>query len=283
MLLLNLGNRGLNLWAVERIFIGLQSGLALYETPPGTTDVLNVVFSQPTLASSTFSTITGGGKANAGSSIDGLRIGFTVSSAYTGAIAVSTSDDGITYTTRVTLPQASYTPGTYYWADLNGAASAQFFSVTSAAVPYPVVSDIAVATAIYDLPLAQWNRDTYAVLNNKSQSGHPSTNYFFEKKLTPTITLWPVPDTDTHHLTVYRHRQPQDVGSLTQQLEIPQRWLDGFIWLLSARLCFEIPGVDAATAQMVVQMADKQVFEAEMGETDGAPLYLTPGIGVYSR
>ena len=82
---------------------------------------------------------------------------------------------------------------------------------------------------------------------------------------------------------IYRHRQPQDVGSLTQQLEIPQRWLDGFIWLLAARLCFELPNVDPATQQIVVQMADKQVFEAEQSETDGAPIYITPGIGCYTR
>ena len=48
-------------------------------------------------------------------------------------------------------------------------------------------------------------------------------------------------------------------------------------------MCFELPNVDPTTVQIVVQMADKQVFEAEQSETDGAPIYLTPGIGVYSR
>jgi hypothetical protein len=84
-------------------------------------------------------------------------------------------------------------------------------------------------------------------------------------------------------LTIYRHRQPQDIGTLTQQIEIPQRWLDGITWLLASRLCFELPNVDVNLAQLIVQMSDKQVFEAEQGETDGAPIYITPGIGVYVR
>jgi hypothetical protein len=59
--------------------------------------------------------------------------------------------------------------------------------------------------------------------------------------------------------------------------------MDGFIWLLSARLCFELPGIDPTKQTLIVQMADKVVLEAEQSETDGAPIYLTPGIGVYSR
>jgi hypothetical protein len=48
-------------------------------------------------------------------------------------------------------------------------------------------------------------------------------------------------------------------------------------------LCFELPSVPDAVINIVVQMADKQVFEAEQSETDGAPIFLTPGIGVYTR
>jgi hypothetical protein len=281
MLLLNMGNRGLNLWAVEKAFIGLNAGQATYTTPAGTLDVLNVIYSQPTLVTATFAAIAEGGKASFTSSAV-TRVGAAFGAAFTGAVIISTSTDDISYAVQTTSPSASYATGSYYWFDLPTITTAAYVKVTTVS-PYPTITDIQVATASYDLPCSQWNRDTYAAMPNKLQQGRPSTNYFFEKKLTPTLTMWPVPNNSTDHLTIYRHRQPQDVGTLTQQLEIPQRWLDGFIWLLAARLCFELPSVPDTVINIVVQMADKQVFEAEQSETDGAPIFLTPGIGVYTR
>jgi hypothetical protein len=73
------------------------------------------------------------------------------------------------------------------------------------------------------------------------------------------------------------------VGTLIQTLECPQRWLDGIIWLLAAKLAFELPTVDMALVTMLQQMADKQEFEMEQSETDGAPMYIQPGISCYSR
>lgn len=282
MLLLNLGNRGLNLWAVEKAFIGLNQGQAKYETAAGTLDVLNVIYSQPTLSAVTFTATAEGGKAQIAPT-DIVRIGFQVGAAFTGSIVIKSSADDVTYTTLATLDATSYVPGVDYWADLPVVASVAYFKVETAAIPYPVISSIKCASVIYDLPCSQWNRDTYAAINAKNQQGRPSTSYFFEKKLIPTITLWPVPNNSNDHLTIYRHRQPQDVGSLTQQLEIPQRWLDGFIWLLAARLCFELPQVDAALVPVIQNMAQQQVFEAEYAESDGAPIFLSPNIGVYSR
>ena len=282
MILLNLGNRGLNLWAVEKAFMGVAAGQATYATAAGTLDVLNVIYTQPTLATVTFAAVAEGGKATF-TSASVMRVGMALTSAFTGTLLVQTSTDDATYTTQVTADSATYTAGQYYWFDLPVATTCGYIKVVSAAATYPVVSDIKCATALYDLPCTQWNRDTYAAINAKNQTGRPSTSYFFEKKLTPTLTLWPVPNNSNDHLTIYRHRQPQDVGSLIQQLEIPQRWLDGIIWLLAARLCFELPNVDAALGQMIVTMADKMEFEAEQSESDGAPIYITPGIGVYSR
>ena len=281
MLLLNLGNRGLNLWAVERKLVGLNQGQLTYTTPAGTLDVLNVIYTQPTLVSSTFSTTANGGKA-AFSTAYAARVGVRFSASYTGVLTISTSSDGVVYTTQATVASATYATGETYWFDVPTVNDAAYVLVEGATAP---VSNVLVASALYDLPLSQWNRDTYLSINNKTQQSRSSTNYFFEKKLTPTITLWPVPNNSNDHLTLMVHRQPQDVGSLTQQLELPQRWLDGFIWLLAARLCFELPKEVVAmdVAQMVVQMADKQVFEAEQAESDGAPIYLTPGIGVYTR
>ena len=278
-LLLNMSNRGLNLWAVEKAFIGLVAGQALYVTQPGTLDVLNVIYTQPTLSASTFAATANGGKATQ-TATTVLRIGFKFSAAYTGTLTLSSSSDDITYSVFSTLSSDTYAAGIYYWVDIPVATSAIYFKVEGTTAP---VSDIVLATVVYDIPCTQWNRDTYAAINAKNQQGRPSTSYFFEKKLTPTLTMWPVPNNSTDHLTIYRHRQPQDVGSLTQTLEIPQRWLDGVIWLLAAKIGFELPGVDPQLLTLLTQMAQQQEFEAEGAESDGAPIFLNPGIRAYSR
>ena len=282
-LLLNLSNRGLNLWAVEKAWIGLQSGKATYDTPAGTLDLVNVTYSTPTVETSTFAATASGGTAQLGAATAIIRSGFTLSTAFTGTIRIRQSADGATYTTVMALPSQSYAADTWYWQDLVASTSNIYFSVDAAAAPYPVVSSIRLVSQVADLPMSIWNRDTYMAIPNKMQPGSPSTSYFFEKKLTPTITIWPVPNNNTNHLTVIRHRQPQDVGGMTDQLEIPQRWMDGIIWLLASRLCFEIPGVDAQRGQMVMQMAQQQEFEAELSETDGSPVIFNTGIGVYTR
>lgn len=284
-LMLDVGNRGLNLWAVEKSLVGLIQFQAAYTMPTGTLGVLNVIYSQPTCATGIFTQTSTNGTLVISDSVSAKRVGFTLGSSYTGSILIEGSVDAITYKTLVTTPNSIFSKDVYQWVDLPVSELLQSVRVSSGDTPImPItVTDIQVATSVYDLPCTPWNRDTYSALNNKFQVGRPSTNYFFEKKLTPVVTLWPIPNNSLDHMTLYLHRQAQDVGTLTQQIEIPQRWLDGLIWMLAARLCFELPSVDLALIKMISEMADKQELEAELSETDGLPIYLQPNIACYSR
>lgn len=278
-LLLGLSNNGLNLWCVDKGYIGLTAGRATYSMPAGTLDILNVIHSQPTYANSTFSAITNGGSAYANSPTV-IRVGFYFSASYTGTITISNSSDGVTYTAITTLSGDSYSASTWYYADIPTATIDSYFSVTGTSAP---VSNISLITTSYDLPVSQWNRDTWAALNNKDKQNHPATNYFFEKKVSPQLTLWPVPDSSTNYLMIYRHRQIQDIGTLIQQVELPQRWLEGIIWQLALRISFEIPSADPGMIEIIAKMADKYEFEAELSETDGSPMSISPGIRGYTR
>jgi len=284
-LMLDIGNRGLNLWAVDKTLVGLTENQSSYAMPTGTLDVLNIIYSQPTCADGTFTQTSTNGTTIISNSASAKRVGFTLGTSYTGKIAIQGSTDSVTFTTLTTTANTTFSSGIYNWIDLPVASAYTGIRVLSGDSPVlPItVTDIKVATSIYDLPCTPWNRDTYSALNNKFQTGRPSTNYFFEKKLIPVVTLWPIPDNSLDHIYTFIHRQPQDVGSLVQQIEIPQRWLDGIIWLLAARLCFELPSVDPILMQMILSMADRQELEAEQSETDGLPIYLQPNIGCYSR
>ena len=121
------------------------------------------------------------------------------------------------------------------------------------------------------------------LFRSKSKTGRPSTCYYLERLLTPRVNLWPVPNNSTDHLTVFRHRQIEDIGTLTQQVEVPQRWFDPMVWKLAAVLCFELDMVDPGLIQNIVGVAEKVEMEVSADETDGAPISLLPSIRVYNR
>ena len=65
------------------------------------------------------------------------------------------------------------------------------------------------------------SRTEYASYPNKQQQGFP-TIYWFDRLLSPTVTLWPVPDGNEVNLVYYRVRQIQDSAfTAGQTVEIP--------------------------------------------------------------
>lgn len=282
LLLLNLSNRGLNLWCVQSDFIGLSAGKSVYEMLGGTIDVTNVVYCQPTRATGTDTSAAASFTTELTAAAAVRRIGLKFDAINPSeSVALQTSSDGITFATVQTFSRSDWAMSTWYWYNLDEITTAQYFRIATAGAI--TVNEFYLATNSVDLPVVQWNRDTWSVINNKGLQGRPSTNYYLEKLLTPRLTLWPVPNNGYDHLQVFVQRQVQDIGRLSQQVEIPQRWVESIIWQLAARLAFELPQVDPAIVQMVVGMADKVQIEAEYSETDGAPIVLQPGISVYTR
>ena len=76
-----------------------------------------------------------------------------------------------------------------------------------------------------DLTISPVSRQMYSMYPNKNQPGRP-TVYWFDRQLSPTITLWPVPDT-VYTMKVWRFRVMQDaVLANARAFEVPVLWLD---------------------------------------------------------
>lgn len=84
-------------------------------------------------------------------------------------------------------------------------------------------------------------------------------------------------------MTVWYNRQIMDVGTLTDELEVPQRWYEATIFMLAHRMSMELPQVDPARISYLEKMATQYLYEAEQEERDKSPVYLAPNISVYSR
>lgn len=121
----------------------------------------------------------------------------------------------------------------------------------------------------------------YAALPNKTQQA-PPTQFWFNRQISPTITLWPVPDlTLTYTLNYYRVRQIQDVtlpGGTN--LEIPYRWLDA----LTAGLAHRLASVFAPQLEQIRKMDAEEAWKiAATQDTENVPLFIAPGlIGYFS-
>ena len=75
-----------------------------------------------------------------------------------------------------------------------------------------------------DIPLSRMSRAEYAHLATKSTTGKPN-QFFIDKQLSPTITVWPVPDknsTYTVYLNVLSRMDDADVGANT--MDVPFRF-----------------------------------------------------------
>ena len=125
------------------------------------------------------------------------------------------------------------------------------------------------------------SRTEYASYPNKDQQGF-TTTYWFDRLLSPTINLWPVPDgTSAQLLKYYRVRRIQDSEFTNgQQVEIPYLWLEAFAYGLAARLAViwapnVYPTLKAEAAEAYQIAADQN--------TEYAQQYISPQIQGYFR
>ena len=135
-----------------------------------------------------------------------------------------------------------------------------------------------------EIPLARMNRDDYTNLPNKNFTSNRPLQYWFDRTIPqPAMYLWPSSDTYAPQLVVWRHRQIQDVGSLSGELEIPQRWYLAIQNMLAHQMAMELPMVDPGRMAYCEQQADKYWQMAEQEERDKSPIYFAPNISYYTR
>ena len=126
------------------------------------------------------------------------------------------------------------------------------------------------------------SRTEYASYPNKDQQGFP-TVYWFDRLLSPTVTLWPVPNTDNgpSELKYYRVRRLQDSNLQNgEQVEIPYLWLEAFAYGLAQRLAT----IWAPDKMMMLKpMADEAYQIAADQNVEQAQQYISPMISGYFR
>jgi len=124
------------------------------------------------------------------------------------------------------------------------------------------------------------SRTEYASYPNPAQQGFPTT-YWFDRLLSPTVTLWPVPDGNESTFNYYRVRQVQDSNFTNgQNVEIPYYFLEAFAYGMAQRLAM-IWAPDKV--QLLKPLADESYSIAAQQNVETAAQYISPMIASYFR
>jgi len=278
-----LANRGLQLWCIEKYIMPLYQAQGLIEMPNGIVDILNTnlrTLQEVTGTSTTTSTIY---QTIFPTETQVTNVGVYWNGAST-SYALETSDDGATWTTLATVANPNASANETTWTDIQGSLATLYFRVR-ATTGVLNQSVIFLGNTPTEIPMARLNRDDYVNLPNKAFQGRPLQFWVNRQLNNPILYLWPVPSDQfiTAQVIVWIKRYIMDVGTMTEEIEIPQRWYDAVVYVLAARIAEETPTVDPQMIAILDQKAQRSLLEAENEERDDSPIYLTPNIAVYTR
>ena len=130
-----------------------------------------------------------------------------------------------------------------------------------------------------DVPLSRMSRAEYSHLATKSTTGKPN-QFFINKKLSPSITVWPAPDkntTYTLHVNTLSRMDDADVGANT--MEIPFR----FYPCLAAGLAYYLALKRAPEkVQMLKTLYEEEFNRALSQDEERASFRVAPDLRNYN-
>ena len=308
MLLSDWGSRGIKLWRIQRPLVGLQVGQSDYDLAAGTIDVLNANFRTPQrLEAETLTSSNGGTTANAvdgdvgtlftmsgtgnlkfdfGSGADDTQV-FLVGllPGATGALTLifEYSTDGVTWSTAYSPGAATYTDSIWTWYAIEPAHAAQYFRVRSSLGTISM-REIFLAQNWTDVTLARMNKDDYMALPNKTFASRQVYQYWLDRQREqPVMVFWPLPANTFTLISLLTHKYIEDPGAMTNEPDVPQRWLEPVVSSLALRVLMELPFADLARYPTLKEQAVEPKADAEGEEVDRSPIRLTPRISGYTR
>lgn len=130
------------------------------------------------------------------------------------------------------------------------------------------------------------SRTEYASYPNKLRQAQP-TVFWFDRGLTSTLTLYPLPDGNgPYTLNYWRFRSSQDTviaGGL--QVAIPPRWLMAYVDAVALELSFTYKPEASSTLAIKLNGGapgiEGSYNRARRGEREDVPFFISPGLSSY--
>jgi hypothetical protein len=302
----NLSNLGVNLWLLENQLYGALNAQQQIVLPKTTIDVreanwVYIVNSQASgylpadnsQAANAFDlNLNTTATSTAGKNWLGLAygqgqpvfyVGWNSNGTQTYNLAYEVSNDGVTWTTVQQFPTTTLTDRQWVYFNISTTPNYVYYRLRETVATTFSVRQIVFSTSQQVIPLARLNRDDYWNLPNKQFPSVRSLQYWYDRTIEPSMYLWPVPNNDFQMFQLLVEKQMEDVGSLTNQIYVPDRWINSVQASLSHRLALQIPGVDQGRITYLENQADKLFMQANNEERDKSPIYFQPNISYYTR
>lgn len=276
-------NEGAPLWCIEKQIYGLAQGRGALQLDLGTVDVLNVNLRTLQPLSGTETVTVGAYKVEFDSATSVSTVGVLWGPSGSVPLTLQVSDDAVTWTDLQTVAPTGV-EGEWTWVDINTVTEGLFFRLlATGTLDY---TQIHLGRTPTEIPMARLNRDDYTSLPDKTfQSSRPLQYWFDRQVRQPVMHLWPVPSAGavTSQIVLWRHRQIMDVGTLAQEIEVPQRWYEALVAGLAAKLVYEIAEADMNAASILEGKAEQALYKARAEERDNSPVNMAPNISAYTR
>ena len=285
-------NRGLNLWTVKKEMMTLYPGQATYNLPLGTSDILEATVRTSTrnLDGEAFASsgdadnafdgdpdtacTQGAPNGNIGYTWDDTQfsialVGIQSNATLTYTLVFEFSNDDATWTQVLAAAAQTYTESTIVWFEIPVPTAGSYFRVRETGGATLNIQELYFNTSMNDFIMTPWSRSEWMSQLNKSQQGKP-TQYWVDRSLTPTVTLWDVPDSNYNCLFYTRIQMPEDIGSLTNSPEVPSRFLEALTSELAAKLAIKEGKLDRT--ELLYSLADREFKLASKEDTERVPI-----------
>lgn len=277
-----LSNQGVPLWCIQRQLYPLYEGEGALTMDTGTVDVLNSFFRTTSEVTGTDTDTATIHKVEFESATEVSTVGIFWTAAAV-PVALERSDDDVSWTT-VQSEALSASAGEVSWIDLDSVVASLYFRVraTTGTLSF---DQVYLGNNITRILLARLNRDDFTNLPNPVFHSDRVLQFWFDRQVPqPIMRLWPLPGDGAleSQIEVWRHRQIMDVGTLTQELEFPQRWYEAVVSGLARKLAREFIEVDPKVIPQLDADADMAMRIAQAEERDLSPTRWAPNISMYT-
>ena len=216
---------GLNLFALQKLYVYLEKDKQEYNLSSTTTDHFSTEFNKTTTSSSAIATDT----TIDVSSADGMVVA--------DYIGVKLSDGTMQWTTINTITSLTITLDTALTGAVDSSALVYFYT-TKANRPMKI-SNVVLrdATSEQDIPIWTVSRQEYIELPNKQNDGAVNQIWYDPQVGTGVLSVWPQSDTVGKYLVLWVQRTLEDFDSATDDADYPQEWLLPLALNLAAVSC----------------------------------------------
>ena len=305
LMLSTLASKGIALWRIQKDILPLYSSVSTVPCPIGTVDLLNANLRTLQRITGVYSATEGDADLAFDADVEtecvqttpagyiqieypsGTQIttyGILPGASGTWDLSILISEDGVTFTSVYTNAELAVVDGEWFWLDLQGQPAINFVRLKANNTTILDVREFVTANLPNEIPMYKMNRDDYSNLPDKTFDGRPVQFWYNKQRARPLIELWPAPQYQFTfaQIVTYTQQYIQDVGTMTDDLDIPQRWFLAIICETARQAARSIKEVQLELIPDLDKEADLQMRMAWDSETDSSRARFTPNLKPYT-